>query len=207
LTGSRTYDVLSKKGTNEIEAKPEVELVTPSKKPRYRPDVTHGITERVRVGCGTNLFITINEDEEGLNELFLSLGKSGGCVASHIEAMGRLISLALRSRIEPDEIIIQLRSIRCPSPTFGKEGPILSCADAVGKSVERFLTRYSLNGKIKRTNNSSENTTPNETRNNDSIYLTHTTTGLRPECPECGNIVEHSEGCVLCRVCGYSQCG
>ncbi|MHA1444679.1 MAG: TSCPD domain-containing protein, partial [Candidatus Hodarchaeales archaeon] len=143
-SGSRTYDVLSKKGTNVEEQVKEESLE--SKTPRYRPNVTQGITERVRVGCGTNLFITINEDEEGLTELFLSLGKSGGCVASHIEAMGRLISLALRSRIDPDEIILQLKAIRCPSPTFGPEGPILSCADAVAKSVERFLKQYSQNG-------------------------------------------------------------
>lgn len=203
-SGSRTYDVLSKKGTNEVK---QADEGLPSKKPRYRPDITRGVTERVRVGCGTNLFITINEDEEGLAELFLSLGKSGGCVASHIESMGRLISLALRSRIEPDEIVIQLKSIRCPSPTFGSEGPILSCADAVAKSVERFINHYSTN------NHKNEGVTVKETEGNDSssggntIYLSHTTSGLRPECPECGNLVEHSEGCVLCRVCGYSKCG
>ncbi len=203
-SGSRTYDVLSKKGTNEVK---QVDEVLPSKKPRYRPDITRGVTERVRVGCGTNLFITINEDEEGLAELFLSLGKSGGCVASHIESMGRLISLALRSRIEPDEIIIQLKSIRCPSPTFGSEGPILSCADAVAKSVERFVNRYSINNhndEVVSVKKIEENISSSDSN---SIYLSHTTSGLRPECPECGNLVEHSEGCVLCRVCGYSKCG
>ncbi|MHA2244588.1 MAG: ribonucleotide reductase N-terminal alpha domain-containing protein [Candidatus Hodarchaeales archaeon] len=205
-SGSRTYDVLSKKGTNEVKTK--LGEVVSSKKPRYRPNVTRGVTERVRVGCGTNLFITINEDEEGLAELFLSLGKSGGCVASHIESMGRLISLALRSRIEPDEIILQLKSIRCPSPTFGPEGPILSCADAVAKAVERFINRYSIN------NHKNEDVEVRETPVNNfsssggnNIYLSHTTSGLRPECPECGNLVEHSEGCILCRVCGYSKCG
>ncbi|MFX1515280.1 MAG: ribonucleotide reductase N-terminal alpha domain-containing protein [Promethearchaeota archaeon] len=203
-SGSRSYDVLSKKGTNEVK---KVEEVQPTKKPRYRPDITRGVTERVRVGCGTNLFITINEDEEGLAELFLSLGKSGGCVASHIESMGRLISLALRSRIEPEEITLQLKSIRCPSPTFGAEGPILSCADAVAKSVERFINRYSINNHKTEAHTVSETKgTPSDSDSN-SIYLSHTTSGLRPECPECGNLVEHSEGCILCRVCGYSKCG
>ncbi|MFX0014237.1 MAG: adenosylcobalamin-dependent ribonucleoside-diphosphate reductase [Promethearchaeota archaeon] len=204
-SGSRTYDVLSKKGTNEVKTTPDEELK--SKKPRYRPDVTRGITERVRVGCGTNLFITINEDEEGLAELFLSLGKSGGCVASHIESMGRLISLALRSRIESEEIILQLKSIRCPSPTFGSEGPILSCADAVAKSIERFINRYSINNHHRETDNEGEITVNDSSSEGSTIYLSHTTSGLRPECPECGNLVEHSEGCILCRVCGYSKCG
>ncbi|MFX0125973.1 MAG: adenosylcobalamin-dependent ribonucleoside-diphosphate reductase [Candidatus Hodarchaeota archaeon] len=203
-SGSRTYDVLSKKGTNDLK---QMDEVLPSKKPRYRPDITRGVTERVRVGCGTNLFITINEDEEGLAELFLSLGKSGGCVASHIESMGRLISLALRSRIEPEEIILQLKSIRCPSPTFGSEGPILSCADAVAKSVERFINRYSINNHQNEVGFIEETEEDVSSSNSNSIYLSHTTSGLRPECPECGNLVEHSEGCVLCRVCGYSKCG
>jgi ribonucleoside-diphosphate reductase alpha chain len=203
-SGSRTYDVLSKKGTNEIEeVTSEVET---TKIPRQRPTITQGITERIRVGCGTNLFITINEDEEGLTELFLSLGKSGGCVASHIEAMGRLISLALRSRIDPEEIIIQLKAIRCPSPTFSSEGPVLSCADAVAKSVARFLERYSRNGNGNKVEMEDKQTVHNP-EEPDTLHLTHTTSGLRPECPECGNIVEHSEGCILCRVCGYSQCG
>ncbi|MHA2155528.1 MAG: ribonucleotide reductase N-terminal alpha domain-containing protein [Candidatus Hodarchaeales archaeon] len=203
-SGSRTYDVLSKKGTSETSDTAVEQFET--KKPRHRPSVTQGITERVRVGCGTNLFITINEDEEGLTELFLSLGKSGGCVASHIEAMGRLISLTLRSRIEPEEIILQLKAIRCPSPTFGPDGPVLSCADAVAKSVERFIERYSQNGNGK---NAPSNEIPSNEEHYEleTLYLSHTTSGLRPECPECGNIVEHSEGCILCRVCGYSKCG
>lgn len=213
-SGSRTYDVLSKKGTNEIKTETipssKYDETTPSirKTPRYRPDITRGVTERVRVGCGTNLFLTINEDEEGLTEIFLSLGKSGGCVASHVEAIGRLVSLALRSRIEPMEIVDQLRSIRCPSPTFSSEGPILSCADAVAKGIEKFLSQFSQNGNGK-SKESNENTmNPTKVNNSpETVFLTHTTSGLRPECPECGNIVEHGEGCVLCRVCGYSKCG
>ncbi len=206
-SGSRTYDVLSKKGTNEKNTVPTVTTEVPeTKKPRQRPNVTQGITERVRVGCGTNLFITINEDKEGLTELFLSLGKSGGCVASHIEAMGRLISLTLRSGIEPEEIILQLKAIRCPSPTFGSDGPVLSCADAVAKSVERFIEQYSQNGNGKEL--LKKEIQGNDDHNDlETLYLSHTTSGLRPECPECGNIVEHSEGCILCRVCGYSKCG
>jgi ribonucleoside-diphosphate reductase alpha chain len=203
-SGSRIYDVLSKKGTHIEED--QIEEDSEVKTPRQRPIVTKGITERVRVGCGTNLFITINEDEEGLSEIFLSLGKSGGCVASHVESMGRLISLALRSRIDPKEIAVQLKAIRCPSPTFGPEGPVLSCADAVAKSVERFLENYSQNGK-ENGNQSEESVTREVTNESEALYLTHITSGLRPECPECGNIVEHSEGCILCRVCGYSKCG
>ena len=114
--------------------------------PRQRPKITQGVTFRVRLGCQTNLFITINEDKKGLNEVFLSLGKSGGCVASHIEAMGRLISLALRCNIDPKMIIDQLQTIRCPSPSFNIANPIHSCADAVAKSLDTFLSQHRQNG-------------------------------------------------------------
>ncbi|NHJ02006.1 MAG: vitamin B12-dependent ribonucleotide reductase [Candidatus Heimdallarchaeota archaeon] len=212
-SGSRSYDVLSKTGTKDSKGT-KVETIEEkqvTKKPRYRPDVTRGITQRIRVGCGTNLFVTINEDDEGLTEVFLSLGKSGGCVASHVESLGRLISLALRSRIDPEEIIIQLRSIRCPSPTFSSEGPILSCADAVAKTIDHFLKEYSDNGSEFKFSETSQVTKKELSTEDDSLHITNISkgieTGQRPECPECGNILEYSEGCSLCRVCGYSKCG
>ena len=69
-------------------------------KPRPRPAITRGVTERIRTGDGS-LFITINEDEAGMCEVFASLGKAGGAAAAQSEAMCRLISLALRSGLDP----------------------------------------------------------------------------------------------------------
>ena len=107
--------------------------------PRARQDVIHGSTRKIRTGCG-NLYVTVNEDEEGnVFEIFNQIGKAGGCAASQSEAIGRLVSLALRSGVEPEDVIRQLKGISCHTPVWYKEGKILSCADAVSKAIEWHL--------------------------------------------------------------------
>ncbi|OIO38807.1 MAG: ribonucleoside-diphosphate reductase, adenosylcobalamin-dependent, partial [Candidatus Omnitrophica bacterium CG1_02_49_10] len=103
--------------------------------PKPRPKVTTGTTTKVATGCG-NLYITINDDEERKPfEVFMQMGKAGGCAASQLEAVGRLVSLALRSGIEVSSIVEQLQAIRCPSPSWEKGGRIFSCADAISKAL------------------------------------------------------------------------
>ena len=163
--------------------------------PRPRPLITRGTTEKIPLGCGRNLYVTVNEDQVGLCEVFLQVGKSGGCVASQSEAIGRLISLALRSGINPQAIIKQLKGIRCPAPTWHNGGPILSCADAIAKAMERYM----------KASKGEETTAPAAMPSSKSTSPVDF--GLSPECPECGSLLEFSEGCVICRNCGYSQCG
>jgi ribonucleoside-diphosphate reductase alpha chain len=162
---------------------------TQTLKPRSRPETVQGTTRKLGTGCG-NLYITINEDEEGLFELFAQIGKAGGCAASQTEAIGRLISLALRAGIEPESIVKQLRGVRCPSPAWDNGAMVLSCADAISKAFERYL-------KGKQQYNTHALSREKESRVN---YLAG-------QCPECGNSLEYESGCVLCRMCGYSKCG
>src|SRR5438552_1040406 len=66
---------------------------------RSRPDLLKGSTRRVETPLGT-MYVTITEDEKGQPfEVFISLGKAGGALMADVEAIGRLISLALRSGI------------------------------------------------------------------------------------------------------------
>ena len=81
--------------------------------PRERPREIRGVTERVRTGHG-NMYITINFDEEQLPfEVFSTLGKAGGCDSAQLEAISRLVTLALRSGVDPQEIVSHLRGITC----------------------------------------------------------------------------------------------
>src|SRR5688500_13042251 len=109
-------------------------------KPRPRPAITRGVTERIRTGDGS-LFITINEDEAGMCEVFASLGKAGGAAAAQSEAMCRLISLALRSGLDPRAIVDQLKGISGPNPVWDNGELNLSAPDAIGRAVERYLER------------------------------------------------------------------
>ncbi|MGV8082365.1 MAG: vitamin B12-dependent ribonucleotide reductase [Coriobacteriia bacterium] len=156
--------------------------------PRPRPVVTVGRTEKVQTGCGT-LYVTVNWDEEGMCEVFTQMGKSGGCAASQMEALSRLISVSLRAGVAPDSITKHLRGIRCPSPSWGQGGKVLSCADAVGIVLEHAVS-YIETGEVQ----------AGITKNTDRLD------NLSGACPECGGALEHESGCAVCRSCGFSKC-
>ena len=110
-------------------------------KPKVRPEVLQGATYRTVTGCG-NLYVTINEDENGLIfELFTQMGKAGGCASSQSEAIGRLLSISLRAGVEPQFLVEQLKGIRCHNSKTTDGRDILSCADAVAQALEMALNR------------------------------------------------------------------
>jgi ribonucleoside-diphosphate reductase alpha chain len=160
--------------------------------PRPRPAVTRGATHKLETGCG-KLYVTINEDEHGLCEIFTQMGKSGGCTASQSEAIGRLISLSLRSGIDVKTVIKQLKGIRCPSPLWQPGGMILSCSDAIAKALERYVESREI---VQKPSGPQAVEKQNHVDKGD----------VCPECPECGAMVDYVEGCVVCRSCGYSRC-
>ena len=163
--------------------------------PKPRPSVITGTTTKVTTGCG-NLYITINVDDKGMPfEVFIQMGKAGGCAASQLEAVGRLVSLSLRSGVENKKIVDQLRGIRCPSPSWEKGGRIFSCADAISRVLELRLG----NGKMHDREESLEKHSPH-TMIEDKLG------NVVGVCPDCGASLRHEEGCVVCRSCGYSKC-
>jgi ribonucleoside-diphosphate reductase alpha chain len=156
--------------------------------PRPRPSVTHGRTYKTKTGCGT-LYVNINSDAYGFCEVFTQMGKSGGCAASNAEAVARLVSLALRAGVDPNAIVEQLRGIRCPSPIWHEGEMVLSCADAIGRVLEKALTEVQ------------------GAAAHPQITFTGLDMGYCPQCPECGGIMESEGGCSVCKACGFSKCG
>lgn len=183
------------KGKEEKEEKRENKLT-----PRPRPVITYGATIKMKTGCG-NLYVTINEDKNGICEVFSTLGKAGGCAASQTEAISRLVSLALRSGVSPEPIIEQLKGIRCPNPIWQDGEKILSCADAIAKALEKYL---SMQVEEKKKLNFTEEKIYEEKPKEEKPQIIE---GIEsPICPECGGIMISLEGCWTCPNCGYSKC-
>ena len=100
------------------------------------------------------------------------------------EAIGRLISLALRSGVEVEEIIDQIKGIRGEHAVFQEGGLIYSIPDAISKVLEK---RYMPNG-----NGNKPKKSANRFKSD--------------RCPECGQTIAFEEGCMTCHSCGYTKC-
>jgi ribonucleoside-diphosphate reductase alpha chain len=208
--GSRGSQVLNigKVNTNEESTQGKLSIT-----PRPRPDITNGFTEKVKTGCG-NLYITVNYDENGICEVFTNTGRAGGC-PSQSEATARLVSIALRSGMDAESIIEQMKGIRCPSTIRQRGMKVLSCPDAIGRLIEKVMIHQNGNGKSMNKEDIKLNSFSSQTQ---PVMASIKKPGIRGErdkrnyyndncCPECGEPVEHEGGCKICRSCGYSKCG
>jgi ribonucleoside-diphosphate reductase alpha chain len=150
-------------------------------RPLGRPDIVYGFTQKVRTGLG-ELYLTVNEVEGKPFEVFATIGRSGRSITAKAEAIGRLVSLALRSGVHVREIVKQLKGIGGEHPVFQKKGMLLSIPDAVSWVLEnRYL----------------QGNTPQA----GGMSLS------RSECQECGTELVFQEGCFVCPSCGFTKCG
>jgi ribonucleoside-diphosphate reductase alpha chain len=171
---------------------------------RQRPSMLRGRTVKMNSPLG-DLYVTVNEDENGKPfEVFCTLGKAGGAAMADAEAIGRLVSLALRSGIPITAVRDQLRGISCDRAVGVGPGKVLSAPDAIGQAIEHYIEE--------------------KEGVQEALPLTLTTgeagvqaqaTGHRSgsdsflgTCPECSTgHLAFLEGCVKCHICGYSECG
>jgi ribonucleoside-diphosphate reductase alpha chain len=151
---------------------------------RSRPDVIYGFTQKIETGLGT-MYLTVNEVDGKPFEVFATIGKSGRSITAKAEAIGRLVSLALRSGVAVREIVGQLKGIGGEHPVFRKKGMIMSIPDAIAWVFEQ---RY-MGGATPE---------PRAGAGNDLVA---------PSCPECGKELLFQEGCFICSECGYTKCG
>jgi ribonucleoside-diphosphate reductase alpha chain len=174
--GSKEHQVLSFGKKAEEQASGFMTAV------KDRPETLEGFTTKVKTGYGA-LYVTVTELEGRPFEVFATIGKSGRSTTAKTEAIGRLVSLALRSGVKTEEIVKQLKGIGGEYPVFQEGGLVLSIPDAIARVLEkRYLTE---NGGSHATENSL----------------------LGETCPECGQTVSFEEGCMICHFCGFNKCG
>lgn len=196
-------------------------------KKRPRPDVLHGVTQRIDTGYG-KLYVNINEDPEAERpfELFANIGNSGGFTASFTEALAKTISTAMRAGVDPGEIADELQGIRSPKVAWDKGEQIQSIPDAIGTAMRRYLDgdierAYPQQQTLEETADEDRQGAEAETRSTDGGASTAPSgsaeptgdqqelieNGESPECPECGSMsLYYSEGCKTCESCGWSEC-
>ena len=179
--------------------------------PRSRPQSIHGVTERVRTGHG-NMYVTINFDENQQPfEVFGNLGKAGGCDSAQLEAISRLVSLALRSGIDPDAVLEQLRGITC-CPAWDDGTLVRSGPDAVALALERHA--YGSDGRTARSSQPVQMAFAPEvvhngnghSHENDNGYVNGKVQLTGRRCPDCNTPVIYQEGCLMCVSCGWNKC-
>lgn len=196
---------------------------------RNRPKVTEGRTERVETPRGP-VYVTINEDEMGLCEVFVK------SLDAEAEVTGRLASLLLRAGVDPREIIEQMWRVRTREMAFDKsvDGTtvcITTVAQGVALAIGRYLYGDGFNPqkeyprastlpdpvrpvkqlKFKFGGKEIEEASPAAPVRGSGYIPPDSSGGAKQEfvgvCPDCGEMLVFESGCAACRNCGYSRCG
>jgi ribonucleoside-diphosphate reductase alpha chain len=189
---------------------------------RSRPSVLRGTTRRMPSPLG-DLYVTINEDEHGRPfEVFATLGKAGGAAMADVEAIGRLISLSLRSGIGLGDVYQQLRGISCDRAVGLGPNKVLSVPDAIAQAIaqherEKAGIQQELPIAGQAPGGASAPVAPvgpsAQAAAAQAAGQTAFEFGYDPgqsfigTCPECHSDLQFMEGCVKCMSCGFSECG
>jgi ribonucleoside-diphosphate reductase alpha chain len=200
VTGSREKVVLETHATAKAkepksESRQPLPMFHESKKPR--PKMLRGETFQIESPMGKS-YVTINRNggEEPF-EVFINTGKAGSEIFAVSEAIGRLISYALRlaSPVSPRErlaeIVRQLNGIGGGRPMGFGPNRVLSLPDAVGRALSAYLNI--------------EDELKSEVESHPAP--TQLAMEIGDLCPSCGEAaMVNEEGCRKCYACGHSEC-
>ena len=207
--GSKEQQVLSTGATGRQSLDDEADELMPAETPlipRGRPQEMTGVTERIRTGHG-NMYITINFDEKrNPFEVFTTLGKAGGCDSAQLEAISRLVSLALRSGVDIQAIVAQLRGITC-CPAWDNGVLVRSAPDAVALALQRHTTPDAEEQEDIGTSDISGSQLKLFASVKNKATWDLTGKMPRSRCPDCDSPLAYQEGCLLCTGCGWNKCG
>ena len=108
-----------------------------------RPKATKGTTYELKCPCG-DLYVTCNDIDGELFEVFATLGKAGGCGAANKAAIGILLSIALRGGVAPEYLIKGMSGVTCHRSNAQME----SCISQMASILKEHEEAKTLNKKI-----------------------------------------------------------
>ncbi len=212
--GSKSMQVLETGSEADQEDETSGANVEAMLAPRTRPISVKGVTDLVRTGHG-NMYVNITFDDSGKPfEVFTTLGKAGGCDSANLEAVARLVSLALRSGIDPDEIVHHLQGITC-CPAWDGGTLIRSAPDAMAHVLTNHLgaSHGAIAGPSEDQISSAvqPGLFPSNRQANGHAGINGNGNGISQtpvatRCPKCSGRLIPQEGCLNCLDCGYSKC-
>ncbi|MFI5246072.1 MAG: response regulator SirA, partial [Gemmatimonadales bacterium] len=191
---------------------------------RARPDTLRSTSIRKETPLGV-MFVHITEDDKGQPfEVFINLGKAGGSAMADAEAIGRLMSLALRSGISLAALHRQLRGISSDKAVGLGPNKVMSVPDAIGLALEEWMKmKQGVQQELLSQGAAGPATQPDPTLKPESVRVRAGSGDAEQAamfevakdggeafigtCPDCGSQLEFAEGCVKCHVCGFSECG
>jgi len=132
------------------------------------------------------------------------------------EALGRMISLALRSGIPLADISKQLRGISCDRAVGLGPNKVLSMPDAIGQVLELYMAeKDGVQQELPIEGPAAEPaavrvqppTRASGEQSQQALDAYDPGDAFLGTCPECSSDLQFAEGCVKCISCGFSECG
>jgi ribonucleoside-diphosphate reductase alpha chain len=155
-----------------------------------RPRELSGATWRIPFD-GQNLYVTVNHDNQMIQEVFATGPISGG--------VGMLASKMLRGGFDASEVSYSLNKVTGTHAVWFNERLLTSPEQAVAECI--MITNRRLKGHPDSARALGKQQGASTTQVTGAIMST-----MIGKCPECSGQLEHASGCDFCRDCGFSKC-
>ncbi len=169
-------------------------LPKPGRRPhrRHLPDERGSVTHKFRVGEQEG-YVTVGLFDDGRpGEVFITISKEGSTIRGLMDSVAVLTSLALQYGVPLEDLVRKFRGVHFEPAGF-TDNPELPQANSLVDYIFRWLeSRFLGEGQAPRAKGHGQLNEP-------------VPTGYA--CPGCGSVLVFSEGCLICRACGYTKCG
>lgn len=101
-----------------------------------RPKLAQSVTIEHPTPCGDGFFTLTAVDGKPF-EVFVRIGKNGGCPRASLDTLARAMSIGLRSGADLADFIRTCRGVTCSRPPCYDHGELItSCHDAMGRALK-----------------------------------------------------------------------